>query len=199
MRGRDTLGVPPALDPRPESRLCSLQRLRALSSAGVVIARAVGVMVIVMGPPRLVFPAPSVAVAVVACSPSARAVIGVQVHYPAASTVAVQTMLPASVSLTVLPASPVPAKAGVPSPRARPPAGVVGQPQRDLLGEPAPALRSPFVLLGTSNVAFTFILLQRMNSWRCVKSEAVATIYGPSPAPMAILRNESIERFLNAT
>lgn len=143
MRGRDTLGVPPALDPRPESRLCSLQRLRALSSAGVVIARAVGVMVIVMGPPRLVFPAPSVAVAVMACSPSARAVIGVQVHYPAASTVAVQTMLPASVSLTVLPASPVPAKAGVPSPRARPPAGIVGQPQRDLLGEPAPALRSP--------------------------------------------------------
>lgn len=62
-----------------------------------------------------------------------------------------------------------------------------------------PGVAISFVLLGTSSVAFIFILLQRTHSKRCVRSETVATIFRLLPALIAIMRNESIEGFLNAT
>src|SRR4051794_28593145 len=63
--------------------------------------------------PAVVFPAGSLAEVVSVCEPSAIVEDDVQLQLPLASTVAVQTTVPSTVTLTVLPGSPVPVNVGL--------------------------------------------------------------------------------------
>jgi hypothetical protein len=84
---------------------------------GAVITGAAGAVVstvnVTGAEAGLGLPAGSVCVAVIVCEPSANGAVGVQVHEPSACTVAVQTLVPPSVTVTVLPGSPVPVTGGV--------------------------------------------------------------------------------------
>ncbi len=73
----------------------------------------------------LVLPAGSVAVTASACGPSLSGVVGVQLQLPLPSATAVQTGLPPSVTLTVLPGSAVPLSVGVLSPVVLPAVGEI--------------------------------------------------------------------------
>src|SRR5215213_2284858 len=64
---------------------------------------------------RLVLPAGSVTVTLIMWLPSSNGVAGVQLQLPAPSTIAVHSVVAPSVTVTVLPGSAVPAKAGVSS------------------------------------------------------------------------------------
>ncbi|EAU68165.1 Pea-VEAacid family [Stigmatella aurantiaca DW4/3-1] len=73
----------------------------------------------------LVLPAASVAVALTVCGPSASGVVGVKLQLPLPSTVVVPTDVPSTMTLMVLPGSPVPLYVGVESLMSEPLAGVV--------------------------------------------------------------------------
>lgn len=61
----------------------------------------------------LVLPAGSVAVALIVCAPSAKGRLELQFQLPLASTVAVQSVTTPSLTVTVLPGSPIPVIVGV--------------------------------------------------------------------------------------
>ena len=88
-----------------------------LPSAGVTTFGATGATVSTVKllgvPAGPVLPAGSVAEAVTVCGPSPSAVVGAQDQLPLASAIAVQSGVPPSLTVTVLPGSAVPPMAGV--------------------------------------------------------------------------------------